>query len=131
MSWTYLHSEGQNLVAEKIGFHSGSGQGSIKTTPSSRELFELLTVGYQAVIGVVKRIFRHSLAVLLLVVVRYAQPAIISGSKTICYCTYGTARKIDAAIRPILQNMSRHICVRAVFPKLEIRLFLIFVAIVG
>lgn len=45
--------------------------------------------------------------------------------------TYGTARAIDAPIRHKVHNIRRHICVSAVLPRLEIRLFLNLVAIVG
>ena len=38
---------------------------------------------------------------------------------------------IDAATRARVHNIRRHICVSAVLPRLEIRLFLSFVAIVG
>lgn len=38
---------------------------------------------------------------------------------------------IDAPTSPSVHNMRRHICVSAVLPKLEIKLFLNLVAIVG
>jgi hypothetical protein len=45
--------------------------------------------------------------------------------------TYMVATVSVAAIMSIEQNISRHICVNAVFPRLVMRLLLIFVAIAG
>ena len=44
---------------------------------------------------------------------------------------YGTAIAMLAPTRTRLQDIRRHIWVKAVLPRLEIRLFLIFVAMVG
>lgn len=45
--------------------------------------------------------------------------------------TYGTAIAIEAPTRARVHNISRHIWVKAVLPRLDMRLFLNLVAIVG
>ena len=45
--------------------------------------------------------------------------------------TYGTAIEIEAPTSARVHNISRHICVSAVLPRLDMRLFLNLVAIVG
>lgn len=55
-----------------------------------------------------------------------------SASASVTYSgTYGTAIAIEAPTSARVHNISKHICVNAVLPKLEMRLFLNLVAIVG
>jgi hypothetical protein len=48
-----------------------------------------------------------------------------------CSFTYMIARKREAPSRMRLQNIRRHICVKAVLPRFAIKLFLNLVAILG
>jgi hypothetical protein len=55
----------------------------------------------------------------------------LSNKKSAVSNTYGTATASEAPRRARPQNMRRHIWVRAVLPRLLIRLFLILVAMAG
>jgi hypothetical protein len=104
-----------------------------KPPDTSRYLIEAVELGYLAVAGLRVTWFDAPASCFFVLVFRTLTVYFLSARsfRQNCrgYMTYRTATVSDILSMRRLQNMRRHICVNAVFPKLFMKLFFIFVAI--